>query len=155
MADAPTFSYGMAGQGVGQLFGAAASIMGANAGIRAADQNQAMLQKSAEFDIMRGNLAQRDIDRQAKAVLDAQKVAYASQGVDLSSETVSQVREETFSEAQRVKNEVELDAAMSAWGKREQGRIGREAARDAAMGMRIGAAGQVIGGIGGLAAAGA
>jgi hypothetical protein len=68
---------------------------------------------------------------------------------------VSQVREETMVEAQRVKNEVELDAAMSAWGKREQGRIGRIQARDAAMGARIGAAGQVVGAMGNFAAAGA
>lgn len=147
---APTFSYGMAAQGVGQLFGAAASILGANAGIRAADLQQDMLNRSADFDLLRGRLAQQDVDRQAKAVLDAQKVSYASQNVDLSSETVSQVREETFMEAQRVKNEVELNAAMEAWGKREQGRIGRQQARDAAQAARIGAAGQVIGGVGSL-----
>lgn len=143
---APSFSYGMAGQGVGMLFGAAASILGANAGIRAADMQQDYLNKSADFDLLRGVLQQQDVDRQAKAVLDAQKVSYASQGVDLSSESVAQVREETFLEAQRVKNEIELDAAMSAWGKREQGKIGRQAAADQAQAARIGAAGQVLGG---------
>jgi hypothetical protein len=86
-------------------------------------------------------------------VLQAQKTSYAAQNVDLSSETVSQVREETMLEANRVKNEVELDAAMSAWGKREQGRIGREQAGAEARAARIGAAGQVIGGIGSLGAA--
>ena len=153
MAAAPTFNYGQGAQGVGQLFGAAATIMGANASIRAADQNEAYLNQSADFDLMKGRLAQADVDRQAGAVLQAQKTSYASQGVDLSSESVSQVREETMVEAQRVKNEVELDAAMSAWGKKEQGRIGRLQARDAAMGARIGAAGQVIGGVGSLGAA--
>jgi hypothetical protein len=137
MADAPTFSYGQAAGGVGQLFGAAANILGANASIRAADQNQAYLNKSADYDLFRGKLAQMDVDRQAKGVLDAQKVSYAGQNVDLSSESVSQVREETYIEAQRVKNEVELDAAMSAWGKREQGRIGRESAKDAALGCLL------------------
>lgn len=155
MAAAPTFNYGQGAQGVGQLFSAAATIIGANASIRAADQNEAYLNQSADFDLMKGRLAQADVDRQAGAVLQAQKTSYASQGVDLSSESVSQVREETMVEAQRVKNEVELDAAMSAWGKREQGRIGREQARDAAKGARIGAAGQVIGGVGSLVAAGA
>lgn len=152
---APTFSYSMAGQGVGMLFGAAANILGANAGIRAADQQQDMLNRSADFDLLKGRLQQQDVDRQAKAVLDAQKVSYASQGVDLSSETVSQVREETFLEAQRVKNEVELNAAMEAWGKREQGRIGRQNARDQAQGARIGAIGNVIGGVASLVGAGA
>lgn len=142
-------------QAVGKLFGAAASILGANAGIRAADQNQEALNKSADFDLFKGRLGQMDVDRQAKAVLDAQKVSYASQGVDLSSESVSQVREETFLEAQRVKNEIELDAAMSAWGKREQGRIGREEAGNNARAARIGAAGQVIDAFGSIAAAGA
>lgn len=155
MAAAPTYNVGMGAQGVGSLFGAAATILGANAGIRAADLNQDALNRSADFDLMKGRLAQQDIDRQAGAVLQVQKSSYASQGVDLSSESVAQVREETMVEAQRVKNEVELDAAMSAWGKREQGRIGRVQARDAAMGARIGAAGQVIGGVGSLVAAGA
>lgn len=155
MADAPTFNYAMGAQGIGGLFGAAASILGANAGIRAADANQKYLNDSADFDLMKGKLAQADVDRQAGAVLQAQKVAYASQNVDLSSETVSQVREETFLEAQRVKNEVELDAAMSAWGKREQGKIQRAAAADNARAARIGAAGQVIGSLGAFAAAGA
>jgi hypothetical protein len=103
---------------------------------------------------MKGRMAQMEIDRQAGAVLQAQKVAYAGQNVDLSSESVSQVREETFLEAQRVKNEVELDAAMSAWGKREQAKIGVASARSGAAAARIGAAGQVIGGVGGIAAAG-
>lgn len=152
---APTFSYGEAGRGVGQLFSAAANILGANAGIRAADLQQDMLNRSADFDLLKGRLQQQDVDRQAKAVLDAQKVSYASQGVDLSSETVSQVREETFLEAQRVKNEVELNAAMEAWGKREQGRIGRQNARDQAQGARIGAIGNVIGGVASLVGAGA
>ena len=153
MAAAPTFDYGMAARGVGGLFGAAASVLGANASIRAADQQQDYLNQSAEYDLFRGRLQQMDVDRQAKAVLDAQKVSYAAQGVDLSSETVSQVREETFMEAQRVKNEVELNAAMEAWGKREQGRIGRNAAADNARAARIGAAGQLIGGLGSLAGA--
>jgi hypothetical protein len=145
---APTFNYGMAAGGIGSLFGAAASILGANAGIRAADANNTMLKRSADFDLMRGRLAQADVDRQAGAVLQAQKTSYASQNVDLSSESVAQVREETFLEAQRVKNEVELDAAMSAWGKREQGRIMRDQAGADARAARIGAAGQVIGGLG-------
>jgi hypothetical protein len=151
---APTFSYGEAARGTGQLFGAAASILGANAGIRAADLQQDYLNRSADYDLLRGRLAQADVDRQAKAVLDAQKASYASQNVDLASETVSQVREETFYEAQRVKNEVELNAAMEAWGKREQGAIGREQARDNARAARIAAAGQVIGGVGSLIGAG-
>lgn len=145
-------NYGMAAGGVGQLFGAAATILGANAGIRAADLNEATLNRSADYDLMRGRLQQQDIDRQAAEALQAQKVAYATQNVDLSSESVSQVREETFLEAQRVKNEVELDAAMAAWGKREQGRINTDQARSDARAARIGAAGQVIGGVGGLAA---
>lgn len=143
---APTFAWDMAGAGVGSLFGAAATVLGANANVHAADQQAEYLRKSADHDLLKGRLAQMDIDRQAKAVLDAQKVSYAAQGVDLASETVSQVREETYMEAQRVKNEVELDAAMSAWGKREQARIGQDAAKDAARGARIGATGQVIGG---------
>ena len=153
MTTAPTFNYGMAAGGVGSLFGAAASILGANASIRAADANEAMLNKSADYDLMKGRLAQIDVDRQANAALQGQKSAYAAQNIDLASESVSQVREETFMEAQRVKNEVELDAAMSAWGKREEGRIGREAAGANARAARIGAAGQVIGGIGMGAAA--
>jgi hypothetical protein len=152
---APTFSYGMAAQGAGQLFGAAASILGANAGIRAADLQQDYLNRSADYDLLRGRLAQADVDRQAKAVLEAQKSSYASQNVDLASETVSQVREETFYEAQRVRNEVELNAAMEAWGKREQGAIGRQQAADNARAARIAAAGQVIGGVGSLIGAGA
>jgi hypothetical protein len=63
------------------------------------------------------------------------------------------VREETFYEAQRVKNEVELNAAMEAWGKREQGRIGREQAGAEARAARIGAMGQVVGGAGKTGAA--
>jgi hypothetical protein len=153
MNAAPTFSYSQAAGGVGQLFGAAATIMGANAGIRAADANEAMLNRSADFDLLRGRLAQADVDRQASAVLQAQKTSYAAQNVDMSSETVSQVREETMLEANRVKNEVELDAAMSAWGKREQGRIGREHAGAEARAARISATGQIIGGIGQLGAA--
>ncbi len=153
MASAPTFNTGMALQGAGQLFGAAASVLGANAGIRAADRQQDYLNQSADYDLLRGRLAQADVDRQAKQVLDAQKASYASQNVDLASESVSQVREETFYEAQRVKNEVELNAAMEAWGKREQGVIGRQQARDNAQAARIGAAGQVVGGIGSLAGA--
>jgi hypothetical protein len=137
----------------GALFGAAATIMGANAGIRAADANERMLNRSADFDLMRGRLAQADVDRQAKQILDAQKVSYASQGVDMSSETVSQVFEETMMEANRVKNEVELDAAMSAWGKREQGRMERETAGANARAARIGAMGQVVGGAGQAGAA--
>jgi len=155
MPAAPSYNYGQGAQGVGQLFSAAATIMGANAGIQAADQNAEYLNRSADFDLMKGRLSQAEVDRQAGAVLQGQKVAYAGQNVDLSSESVSQVREETMLEAQRVKNEVELDAAMSAWGKREQGRIGQQQAKDAARGARIGAAGQVIGGVGSLAAAGA
>jgi hypothetical protein len=135
------------------LFGAAASVLGANAGIRAADANNDMLKKSADFDLMRGRLAQADVDRQASAVLQAQKASYAAQNVDLSSESVSQVREESMLEANRVKNEVELDAAMSAWGKREQGRILRDQAGADARAARIGAAGQLIGGVGSLGAA--
>jgi hypothetical protein len=146
-------NYAYGGQGIGMLFGAAAGVLGANAGIRAADANNDMLKKSADFDLMRGRLAQADVDRQASAVLQAQKTSYAAQNVDLSSETVSQVREETMLEANRVKNEVELDAAMSAWGKREQGRILRDQAGAEARAARIGAAGQVIGGIGSLGAA--
>ena len=153
MTTAPTFNYGMAAGGVGSLFGAAASILGANASIRAADANEAMLGKSADYDLMKGRLAQIDVDRQANAVLQGQKASYASQNVDLASESVSQVREETFMEAQRVKNEVELDAAMSAWGKREEGRIGREAAGANARAARINAAGQVVGSAGDMAAA--
>ena len=152
-AVAPTFNYGQAASGVGSLFSAAATIIGANAAIRAADANEAMLGKSADYDLMKGRLAQIDVDRQANAVLQGQKASYASQNVDLASESVSQVREETFMEAQRVKNEVELDAAMSAWGKREEGRIGREAAGANARAARIGAIGQVIGGVGMGAAA--
>ena len=146
-------NYAYGGQGIGQLFGAAASVLSANAAIRAADANNSMLNRSADFDLMRGRLAQADVDRQASAVLQAQKTSYAAQNVDLSSETVSQVREETMLEANRVKNEVELDAAMSAWGKREQGRILRDQAGADARAARIGAAGQVIGGIGSLGAA--
>jgi hypothetical protein len=151
MNAAPNYHY--AGAGIGSLFGAAASVLGANAGIRAADANNDMLKRSADFDLMRGRLAQADVDRQASAVLQAQKTSYAAQNVDLSSETVSQVREETMLEANRVKNEVELDAAMSAWGKREQGRIMRDQAGADARAARIGAAGQVIGGVGSLGAA--
>ena len=152
-AVAPTFNYGQAASGVGSLFSAAATILGANAAIRAADANEAMLGKSADYDLMKGRLAQIDVDRQANAALQGQKASYAAQNVDLASESVSQVREETFMEAQRVKNEVELDAAMSAWGKREEGRIGREAAGANARAARINAAGQVVGGVGGMAAA--
>jgi len=142
MSDGAPIYYGA--QAVGGLFGAAATVHGANASVRAADQQAAYLNKSADYDLLRGRLAQADIDRQAGAVLAGQKSSYAAQGVDLSSESVSQVREETFMEAQRVKNEVELDAAMSAWGKREQGKIGQEAAKDAARAARISAAGQVL-----------
>jgi hypothetical protein len=151
MNAAPNYYY--AGAGIGSLFGAAAGVLGANAGIRAADANNDMLKRSADFDLMRGRLAQADVDRQATAVLQAQKTSYAAQNVDLSSESVAQVREETMLEANRVKNEVELDAAMSAWGKREQGRIMRDQAGAEARAARIGAAGQVIGGIGSLGAA--
>jgi gas vesicle protein len=154
MATAPTYDYGAGAQGVGMLFGAAATVMGANASVAAARQQQAYLNKSADYDLLKGRLAMQDIDRQARGVLAAQKTSYAAQNVDLSSESVSQVREETFMEANRVKNEVELAAAMEAWGKREQGAIGVEAAKDAQRAARIGAAGQVIGGVGMLAAAG-
>jgi len=137
--------------GIGSLFGAAATILGANAEINAADQNAELLNSSADFDLMRGRLAQMDVDRQAKQAVDAQKVSYAAQGIDLGSETVSQVREETFAEAQRVKNEVELDAAMAAWGKRTQASLNQEAAHKNARAARIAATGQVIGGVGSLA----
>jgi hypothetical protein len=144
---APKFDAAQIGQGINSLFGAAASVLGANASIRAADKQQDYLNQSADYDLLRGRLAQADVDRQAKAVLDGQKASYAAQGVDLASESVSQVREETFYEAQRVKNEVELNAAMEAWGKREQGAIGRDAAADNARAARIAATGQVIGGV--------
>lgn len=143
MTDGAPIFYGA--QAVGQLFGAAATVLGANASVHAADLQAEYLRKSADYDLLRGRLAQADIDSQAKQVLAGQKSSYAAQGVDLSSESVSQVREETFLEAQRVKNEVELDAAMSAWGKKEQAKIGQEAAKDAARAARIGAAGQVAG----------
>jgi hypothetical protein len=145
----------MAAQGVGGLFSAAATILGANASVTAARQQQEYLEKSAEFDLMRGRLAQADVDRQAGAAWQEQKASYAGQNVDLASESVSQVREETFVEAQRMKNEVELDAAMSAWGKREQGRIGVKGAKDAQRAARIGAAGQVITSAAMIGAAGA
>lgn len=153
MAAAPTFDFASGAGGVGQLFGAAASILGANASIRAADKQQDYLNQSADYDLLRGRLQQADVDRQAKAVLDGQKISYASQNVDLASESVSQVREETFMEAQRVKNEVELNAAMEAWGKRETGRVGRASAADNARAARIGAGGQVIGGVASIAGA--
>lgn len=151
---APTFDYKAAGGPIGQLFGAAAGILGANETIRAADQNQDYLNQSADYDLLKGSLQIQDVDRQAKAVLEAQKTSYAAQNVDLASESVSQVREETFMEAQRVKNEVELNAAMEAWGKREQGRLGRAQARDQAMGARIGAAGNVVGAVTSIASMG-
>jgi hypothetical protein len=142
MSDGAPIFYGL--RAVSQLFGAAATVLGANASVHAADQQAEYLWKSADYDLLRGRLAQADIDRQAKQVLAGQKSSYAAQGVDLSSESVAQVREETFMEAQRVKNEVELDAAMSAWGKKEQAKIGQEAAKDAARAARIGAAGQIV-----------
>lgn len=150
---APTFDFGSGAKGAGQLFGAAADILGANASIRAADQQQDYLNQSAEYDLFRGRLAQMDVDRQAKAVLDAQKTSYAAQNVDLASDSVSQVREETFLEANRVKNEVELNAALEAWGKRETGRIGRASAADNARAARIGAGGQIVGGVASIAGA--
>lgn len=153
MSQAEVYSYG--GQGIGQLFGAAATILGANANVNAARAQRDMLNQSADFDIFKGKLALEDIDRQAGAALQAQKASYAAQNVDLASESVSQVREESMREAARAKNLAELDAAMSAWGKREQGRIGEQSAVAARKAARIGAAGQVIGGVASLGAAGA
>jgi hypothetical protein len=73
----------------------------------------------------------------------------------LSSETVSQVREETYKTAAQAKNDVELQAALDAWGKTEQAKINTRAARDAQGAARIGAGGQVLGAVGSLAVAGA
>lgn len=142
--------YANLGQGVGSFLGAAGTLIGANANVKAARQNEQFARQSAEFDILRGTLVQQDIDRRAREALAGQKVAYAGQNVDLASETVQVVREETFMEAQRMKNEAELDAALSAWGKREQARLNVESAKDARRGARISAAGQVIGGAGSL-----
>lgn len=143
-------NYGAIGGGVGQMFGAVGTLIGADAAVDAAEANRDYLNNSAAWDIRRGNLAQADVDRQAAAVLAGQKTSYAAQNIDLSSESVSQVREETFAEAQRVKNEVELSAAMDAWGKTEQGRLGVEQAKSDRRAARIGAGGQVIGGVGSI-----
>ena len=129
----------------GGVLGAAGTLINArNAGKNALEQ-QAFLSQSADYDLMIGRLRGQDIDTQAGDVLAAQKVSYAGQGVDLSSESVSQVREETLAQAAQMKNEAELDAAMTAWGKKEQGRQGVVEARRAQRGARISAAGQVIG----------
>jgi hypothetical protein len=149
---APVF-YGA--QGVGQLFGAAATVIGANASVAAAQANEAYAKRSAQFDIFRGKLQQEAIDLQAREILAGQKASYASQNIDLSSETVSQVREETYKTAAQAKNDVELQAALDAWGKTEQAKINTRAARDAQGAARIGAGGQVIGAVGSLAVAGA
>lgn len=143
-------NYAYAGQGIGSLLGAAGTLLGAEAAVDAARLNQRFANQSAEFDLLRGRLVQADIDRQAREAISTQKTSYAGQNVDLSSETVQVVREEAFLEAQRMKNEAELDAAFSAWGKKEQARLNVEAARDARRGARISAAGQVIGGVGSL-----
>jgi len=149
---ADAFAFG--GQGIGQLFGAASSFLGAKAVEKAAAANEKLARLSASHELMRGSLRQMDVDREAAAVLNAQKVAYAGQNVDLASETVLTVSEETQYEARRAKNLVELDAAMSAWSMTEQAKLNKAAAKDQAKGMRIGGAGQVIGGVGSLTAAG-
>lgn len=146
MARAPGFDWEMAGSGVGSLFGAAATVLGANASVDAARKQAEYLNRSAEYDLLKGRLTQAEIFKKAAATISEQKVSYAAQGVDLASESVSQVREEAFYESTRIANEVELAAAMDAWGKREQGKIGIEAAEDAQRAARIGAVGQVIGG---------
>lgn len=143
---APLLGLAAGGMVLGGTLGAAASILGANAGVSAAGEQERLLGLSADFDLLKGQLAQADIGRQARAVTQEQASSYAAQNVDLSSETVSQVREETQLEAARIKNEVELEAAMSAWGKREEGRLGVAAAKNEARAARIGAAGQVLGG---------
>jgi hypothetical protein len=121
----------------------------------AARANEAYAKRSAQFDIFRGKIQQEAIDLQARETLAAQKSSYAAQNIDLGSETVSQVREETYRTANQMKNDVELQTALDAWGKTEQARINSAAARDAARAGRIGATGQVIGAVGSLAAAGA
>jgi len=150
---APTLAY--ASSGVGQLFGAAATIMGANASMAAARANEAYAKRSAQFDIFRGKIQQEAIDLQARETLAAQKSSYAAQNIDLGSETVSQVREETYRTASQMKNDVELQAALDAWGKTEQAKINTQSARDAQRAARIGATGQVIGAVGALGTAAA
>jgi hypothetical protein len=54
-----------------------------------------------------------------------------------------------------MKNDVELQAAIDAWGKTEQARINTRAASDAQRAARIGATGQVIGAVGALGSAAA
>ena len=138
----------LAGSGrmAGSILGAYGTIEASNADVSASRQNARFARQSADYDIFAGKLAQMEVHRQAGEILNQQKTSYASQGVDLSSETVSLVREETFAEAARAANEVELQAAMAAWGKRTQASLDVRAARNRQKAARISAAGQVLGG---------
>lgn len=135
----------------GGLLGAYGTLEASKADVAAARKNAAFMRQSADYDIFAGKLAQMEVHRQAGEALNQQKVSYAAQGVDLASESVSQVREETFAEAARAANEVELQAAMSAWGKRTQATLDVQAAKARQKAARITAAGQVLGGMAGAA----
>lgn len=142
----PLLALAASGQFASGALGAVGTLEAAREDVRTAKKNAKFARMSADYDIFAGRLAQMEVHRQAGQVLNAQKVDYASQGVDLSSESVSQVREETLVEASRAANEVELQAAMSAWGKRTQASLDVEAAKNRRKAARISAAGQVIGG---------
>lgn len=119
----------------------------AKAMVDAARLNLKFATKSADFDIFASQLKQREVHRQAARAIGAQKTAYASQNVDLSSETVSQLREEAVVEANREANEIEMDALVTAWGKKTQAMVDLENAKNGQQAARIEAQGQIVAGV--------
>lgn len=135
-----------AGNNAKSILGGYAQIRQAERDYRLAKSNARFMRMSADYDIFAGKLAQMEVHRKAGEVLNEQKSSFASQGVDLASETVSQVREETLANARDAANEVELQAAMAAWGKRTQAKLDMKKARNDRTSARISGYGQIASG---------
>jgi hypothetical protein len=86
-----------------------------------AEINAKMSESSAQQALSNGVKAQQSILMKTAVLKSRQKVAYASSGVDLSSQSVGNVQASTEIMGEQAKIDAETDSIANAWGFRTQG----------------------------------
>lgn len=88
---------------------------------REAERNARLAEQTAKDSELRGELDAQQVRQEGRQVMGAQRVAYATSGVDVQSGSAQEARYDTAVLTELDAQTVRVNAARDAWGYRTQG----------------------------------
>jgi hypothetical protein len=125
------------------------SISAGNTNQRLAEMDADSLEYRATLVLAKGNEEAMLTRQRGQAVVGAQQVGFASQGVSVATGTAAKLQGETMDMSEEDARQIKLNAARESWGLREQAKVSRYKGDMAKYNSRLDAAGSLLGGLSG------